>query len=567
VNAHDAAMIRGWIQGVAWDVLGELYLNDADRTDVIRAVRQLREKLACKARRLGFDADAALWGREREYSQDWMQRALKSVDELKSKPDPKPQPSDSFSRWLPQNISTRLSGIKKVSSLQELANFINQKGSGWWKTVPHLGKQSAETIQAFFELYEPDLGIRLDLSHRNLASAVSYKQSNGIVPLERFSPPIHLTGETGSNRAPIERCRIEARNDYQSILAWLSLWDDETPTHRAYRKEAERFLLWAVIEKGKPLSSITTPDCAEYRRFLADPQPVDRWIGKPAQRWSSEWRPLKGPLKPSSIRQAEVILSSLCEWLVGQRYLDSNPFSGLSTQSFGRRSGSTDRALSPALWEQVNAFAENQAQNESLTEGQRTAYRRTSFILKFAYHTGLRLHEMAKANIGDLRQVTSIGGDQCWLDVIGKGKKHREVPISPGIIEAINNHLRDRGLRAVGYTSADTPIIGKLRGEAKDAISESGLYQALKDFFEEVARVLEDKDPLAADKLKRASTHWLRHTHGSHAVANGVPLAIVRDNLGHSNIATTSIYVHTDRDERYKAMLNMGKSQVKTPIA
>jgi site-specific recombinase XerD len=54
-------------------------------------------------------------------------------------------------------------------------------------------------------------------------------------------------------------------------------------------------------------------------------------------------------------------------------------------------------------------------------------------------------------------------------------------------------------------------------------------------------------NPVAAERLANASTHWLRHTHGSHAVAGGVPLAIVRDNLGHSNIATTSIYVHSDR--------------------
>jgi integrase len=133
------------------------------------------------------------------------------------------------------------------------------------------------------------------------------------------------------------------------------------------------------------------------------------------------------------------------------------------------------------------------------------------------------------------------------------------VPISPDIMVAVNGHLQDRGLKAVGYITADTPIIGKLRGEAKAVISASGLYQTLKGFFQEAAEALAPDDPLAAERLRQASTHWLRHTHGSHAVANGVPLAIVRDNLGHSNIATTSIYVHTDRDERYQAMLGLGK--------
>lgn len=43
MNINQNALIRGWIQGVGWDVLGELYLDEAERTDTIRAVRQLRE--------------------------------------------------------------------------------------------------------------------------------------------------------------------------------------------------------------------------------------------------------------------------------------------------------------------------------------------------------------------------------------------------------------------------------------------------------------------------------------------------------------------------------------------
>ena len=50
-------------------------------------------------------------------------------------------------------------------------------------------------------------------------------------------------------------------------------------TRRAYRKEAERFLLWAVVQKNKPLSSMTLEDCLEYRDFLLNPTPADRWCG------------------------------------------------------------------------------------------------------------------------------------------------------------------------------------------------------------------------------------------------------------------------------------------------
>ena len=558
MNPGDLALIRSWIQGVSWDVMGEMYLDDADRKAVMRAVRQLREKLARKARQLGMDVDAQLWEQEREYSQDWMGRALKSVEMLKARPDPVPHSNDHYSRWLPQPAAEKLAKIKAIQTLAELATFISQNGADWWKQIPHLGKHTAELIHDFFSISASDLGITLDLSSKIRMPQDRAMVSHHIAPLERFAPPVHLTGETGTNRAPLERCRIDARNDYAAIMAWLSLWNDETATHRAYRKEAERFLLWAILEKGKALSSMTTPDCAEYRRFLVDPQPADRWIGKPAPRWTPEWRPLKGPLKPSSIRQAEVILSGFFEWLVSQRYLDSNPFTGLSTQGLGRRTGSTDRMLSPPLWENVRLFAFNQSKNLELSDLQRNDYWRTWFILNFAYQTGLRLQEIVNAKIGDLKVVSTFEGDQWWLDVIGKGNKYREVPISPDLLEAINQHLRNRNLGRIGYVLGDTPLIGKLRGSGRSPLSSSGLYQKLKKFFEEVARHIERTDPLSAEQLKRASTHWLRHTHGSHAVAKGVPLEIVRDNLGHSNISTTSIYLHTDRDDRYKAMLSMG---------
>ena len=40
------------------------------------------------------------------------------------------------------------------------------------------------------------------------------------------------------------------------------------------------------------------------------------------------------------------------------------------------------------------------------------------------------------------------------------------------------------------------------------------------------------------------SPHWLRHAHGSHALDRGATLAEVQATLGHSNVATTSGYLH-----------------------
>ncbi len=43
---------------------------------------------------------------------------------------------------------------------------------------------------------------------------------------------------------------------------------------------------------------------------------------------------------------------------------------------------------------------------------------------------------------------------------------------------------------------------------------------------------------------RAVSPHWLRHAHASHAHARKTDLALIRDTLRHSSIATTGRYLH-----------------------
>jgi site-specific recombinase XerD len=68
----------------------------------------------------------------------------------------------------------------------------------------------------------------------------------------------------------------------------------------------------------------------------------------------------------------------------------------------------------------------------------------------------------------------------------------------------------------------------------------------LKRFFTSAADVVENGAPATAEKLRRATPHWMRHTHATHLLDSGAELTSVRDNLRHSSIATTSTYLHAD---------------------
>ena len=50
------------------------------------------------------------------------------------------------------------------------------------------------------------------------------------------------------------------------------------------------------------------------------------------------------------------------------------------------------------------------------------------------------------------------------------------------------------------------------------------------------------------------SPHWLRYAHASHAMDRGAPVHLVKETLGHANIATTGRYLHarpTDSSSLY----------------
>ena len=86
-------------------------------------------------------------------------------------------------------------------------------------------------------------------------------------PIESLVVAEELSGRVGSNRSPGHR-QISADTDREALLAWLARSADSPNTLANSRREAERLLLWALVEAGRPLSSLTHEDLLVYQRFL-----------------------------------------------------------------------------------------------------------------------------------------------------------------------------------------------------------------------------------------------------------------------------------------------------------
>jgi site-specific recombinase XerD len=156
------------------------------------------------------------------------------------------------------------------------------------------------------------------------------------------------------------------------------------------------------------------------------------------------------------------------------------------------------------------------------------------------------------------------------LKVLGKGNKERIVQVPQDVIDELSSYLASRGLdpdpEAVSNRGAY--LLGQAVDVAsrapwsphaqqaiapKAGISHVTMYEAIKRFFQYCAKQLADTNPKGAERLASGSTHWMRHTYGTHAVAAGMPLDVVQQNMGHASLDTTTGYTTSEERRRMKA--------------
>lgn len=375
-----------------------------------------------------------------------------------------------------------------------------------------------------------------------------------IAPIELVRLGSELDGQAGANRAIGGRSQIAAQNDVDAIKAWLARFADTLTTFTSYRKEAERLLLWAVIELGKPMSSLTHEDLLVYQRFLGDPQPTERWVMKAGRKWSRfepDWRPFAGPLAATSQRQALVILNTLFAWLVNAGYLAGNPLS-LSRQRQRKAKPRITRFLDDKLWQEVKSTI---AAMPRETEREREHYYRVRWLFSLLYICGLRISEVTANMMGGFFcRRDKDGEERWWLEVTGKGDKTRLVPATSELMVELARYRRENNLSPFPLSNEPTPLLLPIGGKQRP-LTRSAVHTIVKEVFARASGRIRERGPdfgRVAFLLEDASAHWLRHTAGSNMAGSDMDLRHVRDNLGHESISTTSKYLHSEDDQRHK---------------
>lgn len=366
-------------------------------------------------------------------------------------------------------------------------------------------------------------------------------------PIERFAGlDPSLDGRNGQNRAARTLLQIDAEDDLAALRCFLNEYRDSPGTLRTYTKECERLLLWATVHRGKALSSLSRQDFEAFLDFLGDPQPAEIWCGPRAARHSPAWKPFVGPLSETAKVNALAVLNSMMTYLVDAGYLAGNPL-GLIRQRRKKVSRVTDitlkieRFLDDQMWQALNHVIEAMPRQ---SEPERNAYERNRFIIALLMMLAPRAGELETHCMNSFREVRG----RWWWYVIGKGDKPARVPVPNDMLEALMRYRRHLGLTPLPAPDDETPLLLSLKGNR--GITARRLNQVLKDLFSAAALELEPRAPHKAEKLRRASAHWGRHTSITAQVDHGLSRHLVQKNARHGDARTTDLYIHDD-DERW----------------
>ena len=497
-----------------------------------------------------------------------------------------PRKSDAVSVWLKPRVAAALhqDGIR---ILADLITTIETRGTGWWKPIPRIGTGKAEAILAWLEKQQASLG-RLQMPQTLAVAAVDLveisPERREMVPLERVALPFPLSGADGANRNAAFPL-ISARNDLQAVEAYLYKFRAQEKTRRAYQKELERFLLWCIYERRKPMSSALLDDCEAYKDFLA--AIPAHWTGRKVLRMCPNWRPFVGQLSAKSQRYAVQAIRTFFEWLTRVRYLRGNPWIAVSDPPVAAELApmQIDKALSPELWELLVSNLDKLCSepDEALWERYKlrgaashisiaTQFRLARAALLLMGDAGLRREEVAGAQRSNLRP--SPDSNSVWeLNVLGKRKKWRTVFPTVRCVEAIRAHWDDRG-EEFDFGMATIPLLSPVAQlqtglfQSKHGVvqvgqtsgkgfSPDGIYQLVKTALLRIANDEQlEFSPAEREILKDRACHAFRHTFGVTAVEGEVPLDVLQGVFGHASIQTTTIYIQAPKK---RAARELGK--------
>ncbi len=222
-------------------------------------------------------------------------------------------------------------------------------------------------------------------------------------------------------------------------------------------------------------------------------------------------------LSPRTLSRILSSLRSMMEFLILGGYRQDNPLQGIDMPRI------TQSLPEVMTLEEVEAFLDAIPLDTLLGQRDRT-------LFELIYSCGLRVSEAV-----DL-EMTNLFMDEAMIQVFGKGQKERWVPLGPVAEHWLKIYLSDVRPRLVRPGNMTNAVFLNNRGKG---LSRKGMWKNFKGFADQAG---------VSGKI-----HTLRHSFATHLLQGGADLRSVQEMLGHSDISTTQIYTHLNRDDLQSA--------------
>lgn len=281
------------------------------------------------------------------------------------------------------------------------------------------------------------------------------------------------------------------------------------------KKLVEEFLNYLSVERGLARNSISSygRDLNNYINYLEKKGTTS--FNKTRRGDITDFmHHLKNRgLNANSISRALVAVKVMYRFLVNERYLKEDPAGTLNL---------------PKVWRKLpDALSLEEVERLLAGPNLKTALGiRDKAALELMYATGMRVSEVANLKLNDLNLEMS------FIKCIGKGQKERVIPLGSYALRAL-----------VRYIDKTRPALIKQKEASELFLSRLGRKISRQTFWKTVK--------LYARKArikKEITPHTLRHSFATHLLERGADLRTLQEMLGHSDVTTTQIYTHINKE-------------------
>jgi len=266
----------------------------------------------------------------------------------------------------------------------------------------------------------------------------------------------------------------------------------------AYRRDLNIYLDFIIGRGRNALSQISKNDITDFMLFAKE-----------------------NGISPVSISRRLAAIRMFHRFLARERVLKSDP---------------TTLIDSPKLWKKVPDSLSLNEVDALIAQPDPRDFQgaRDRAILETLYATGMRVSEATGL------KAANVNLDIGFLRCIGKGNKERVIPLGKKAIHGIRRYLEFARPHFLKNKTSDILFINR----SGTKLSRQSVWKLIKQYAKEA-------------KIKKPiKVHSLRHSFATHLLERGADLRSVQEMLGHSNISTTQVYTHIDK-ERLKNVHRM----------